>query len=165
MEDVIDATKNGALHFWIGAERNKTEGIDMSEQTSVRNANADFHHPFRTTRTEGLIEYGVAMEELASSPLGVGTHSLGVEPLSPSSESLTLPDGGSRSTRISSSVTGVLFCRRNPLAWRSNSRHRQISNGRLIVGIVGLVKRSSTRWCSFEERGNIMDRTSRSTSP
>jgi len=111
---------------------------------------------------EGLLEYGVRMEELGYESLWVWDHILlGVEPHFPVLESITLLSAVAARTRRIKLGTGILvLTMRNPVVLAKQlSALDQISQGRFILGAAaGWYKREfDAVGIPFKGRGRVMD--------
>jgi len=111
---------------------------------------------------QGLIAYGVRMEELGFDSLWVWDHVLlGVEPNFPIIESLTLLTAiAARTTKIKLGTGILVLPLRNPVVLAKQlSSIDLVSNGRLLMGTAsGWYKREfDAVGVPFEKRGKIMD--------
>ena len=112
---------------------------------------------------QGLIDYGVHMEELGYESLWVWDHILlGVDPHFPIIESLSLLTAVAARTTTIKLGTGILVLpMRNPVILAKQlSSIDQISNGRLVLGMAsGWYKREfDAVGIDFHQRGKLMDR-------
>jgi probable F420-dependent oxidoreductase len=111
---------------------------------------------------QGLVAYGVKMEELGFDSLWVWDHVLlGVEPNFPIIESLTLLTAiAARTTKIKLGTGILVLPLRNPVVLAKQLASMDlISNGRLLMGMAsGWYKREfDAVGVPFEKRGKIMD--------
>jgi probable F420-dependent oxidoreductase len=111
---------------------------------------------------QGLVAYGVRMEELGFDSLWVWDHVLlGVEPNFPIIESLTLLTAIAARTSTIKLGTGILVLPlRNPVVLAKQLASMDlVSNGRLLMGMAsGWYKREfDAVGVPFEKRGKIMD--------
>jgi probable F420-dependent oxidoreductase len=111
---------------------------------------------------QGLVAYGVRMEELGFDSLWVWDHILlGVEPNFPIIESLTLLTAiAARTTKIRLGTGILVLPLRNPVVLAKQLASMDlISNGRLLLGMAsGWYKREfDAVGVPFEKRGKIMD--------
>lgn len=111
---------------------------------------------------QGLVAYGVRMEELGFDSLWVWDHVLlGVEPNFPIIESLTLLTAiAARTTKIKLGTGILVLPLRNPVVLAKQLASMDLlSNGRLLMGMAsGWYKREfDAVGVPFEKRGKIMD--------
>jgi alkanesulfonate monooxygenase len=111
---------------------------------------------------QGLVAYGVRMEELGFDSLWVWDHVLlGVEPNFPIIESLTLLTAiAARTTKIKLGTGILVLPLRNPVVLAKQLASMDlVSNGRLLMGMAsGWYKREfDAVGVPFEKRGKIMD--------
>jgi probable F420-dependent oxidoreductase len=111
---------------------------------------------------QGLVAYGVRMEELGFDSLWVWDHVLlGVEPNFPIIESLTLLTAvAARTTKIRLGTGILVLPLRNPVVLAKQLASMDlVSNGRLLLGMAsGWYKREfDAVGVPFEKRGKIMD--------
>jgi probable F420-dependent oxidoreductase len=111
---------------------------------------------------QGLVAYGVRMEELGFDSLWVWDHVLlGVEPNFPIIESLTLLTAiAARTTKIKLGTGILVLPLRNPVVLAKQLTSMDlVSNGRLLMGMAsGWYKREfDAVGVPFEKRGKIMD--------
>jgi probable F420-dependent oxidoreductase len=111
---------------------------------------------------QGLVAYGIRMEELGFDSLWVWDHVLlGVEPNFPIIESLTLLTAiAARTTKIKLGTGILVLPLRNPVVLAKQLASMDlVSNGRLLLGMAsGWYKREfDAVGIPFEKRGKIMD--------
>ena len=111
---------------------------------------------------QGLIEYGVRMEELGYESVWAWDHILlGVDPNFPIHEALTILTAiAARTTKIKVGTGILVMPMRNPVILAKElATIDHISNGRLIVGAaVGWYKREfDSLGADFHQRGKVME--------